>query len=92
MFDFFSPIMCGSRGGGGGGGDRVSEPLSHRNHKIMGFLSNTTVQIPLKITKLPSKYSMSRTSLPRQRNAILMAFCWWADDGPILVVFGSTHY
>ena len=30
-------------------------------------------------------------SSARQRNAILMAFRWRADDGPILVVFGTTH-
>ena len=26
----------------------------------------------------------------RQQNAILMAFCWWANDDPIFVVFGSS--
>ena len=28
-------------------------------------------------------------SLARKRNTIEMAFCWRADDGPLLVVFGS---
>ena len=30
------------------------------------------------------------SSLARQRNAILMAFCWWADDGLFLALFGSS--
>ena len=29
-------------------------------------------------------------SSAHQRNAILMAFHWWADDSPIKVVFGSS--
>ena len=28
-------------------------------------------------------------SSARQRNAILMAFRWWADDGPFIAVFGA---
>ena len=29
-------------------------------------------------------------SLTRQQNAINMAFRWWADDGPFIMVFGSS--
>ena len=29
-------------------------------------------------------------SLVRQRNAIAMTFRWWANDGPLFKVFGSS--
>ena len=45
--------MRGSRGGGTGGLD----PPPLKNHKYIGFLSNTGPD-PLKITKLPSQHSM----------------------------------
>ena len=50
--------------------------------KNFGFLSNTTNQ---KATK--PEFNVGPPS-SRQRNAILMAFRWRADDGPLLVVFG----
>ena len=90
-------------------GDRVSglDPL--KNHKNIGFLSNTG-PAPWKITKLPSQHSMlghhwpasempfiiglpvkCYSSSARQQNAIhLMAFCWRADDGLLLLLFGSS--
>ena len=46
-------FMCGSRGGGR---DRGSGPLL-RNHKTIGFLSNTGPDA-LKFAKLPSQHSM----------------------------------
>ena len=43
------------------------------------------IRFPLKITKLPNVGSSST----RQRNAISMAFSWWDDDVPLIVVFAS---
>ena len=73
------------RGGGGGGRSR---PL--KNHKNIGFLSNTGPD-PLKNHKATKPAFNVGPSSARQRNAITMAFRWRADDGLILVVFGSTH-
>ena len=36
-----------------------------------------------------SAFNVGQSST-RQQNAINMAFCWWADDGPFIVVFGSS--
>ena len=70
---------------GGGGGDRESgHPL--KNHKNIGFLSNTGPD-PLKMTKLPSQHSMSG----HHRYASEMLFRWLADDGPLIVLFESSH-
>ena len=70
------------RGGGGAGG-----PDPRKN---LGFLSNTGPD-PLKITKLSSQHSM----LGHHRAIIgktVMAFRWRADDGPLIVVFGSSLF
>ena len=45
------------KGGGAGGPDPPPPP--QKNHKNIGFLSNTGLD-PLKITKLPSQHSMLR--------------------------------
>ena len=89
-------FMCGNRGGW----DRGSRPPPHEKSQYnnIGFLSNTDPD-PLKITKLPSQHSMlghhrhaSETPFKwRFAGGSMMAFRWRADDGPILVVFGSTH-
>ena len=34
----------------------------------------------------------SETPFARQRNAIQIAFRWWADDGSLLLVFGPLPY
>ena len=39
---------------------------------------------------LPNKYIKSGPLLARQRNAILMAFRWWADSGPRLYAGWAT--
>ena len=57
-------VMCGFRG---------VDPHPLKNHKNIGFLSNTGPD-PIKNTKLPSQHSM----LGHHRRA---------DDGPLLVVF-----
>ena len=59
-----------------------------KSHKSIGFLSNTGPD-PLnnhKATK--SQHSMLGHHWPASKTPS-MAFCWRADDGPLLVVFGS---
>ena len=71
----------------GGAGVRIPPKI----HKNIGFLNNIGLQDPLKITKLPSQHSMfTGPSSTHQRNAIKMAFRWRANDGPLIVVFGSS--
>ena len=75
--------MGGSRGGGGG----VWTP-PEKSHKNIGFLSITGPD-PMKITKLPSQHSMLGiigTPAKRHLNGVPLA----ADDGPFIVVFGSS--
>ena len=76
-------VRCGSRGGTGG-------PHPLKNHKNIGFLSNTGPD-PLKNHKATKPVFNVWPSSDGQRNAISMAFRWRADDDPIVVVFGSTH-
>ena len=60
-------------------------PGKSQKHRV---LSNTGPD-PLKNYK-PTKPAFNvGPSSARQRNAILMAFCWRADDGPLKVVFWS---
>ena len=66
------------RGGGTGGPD----PPPLKNHKNIGFLG------PWKITKLPSQHSMLGHHRPASETP--MAFHWRADDGLLLVLFGSS--
>ena len=73
--------MCGSRGGGGGQG--VWTPL--KNHKNIGFPSNTGLD-PLKNHKATKPAFNVEPSSTRQQNA----FRWQADEGPLLVQFGSS--
>ena len=70
------------------GGSRGGPPL--KNHKIIGFLSNTGPD-PLKNHKATKPAFNVGSSSAGQRNAIEMAFRWWADAGSLLVVFGSPH-
>ena len=87
MKSLHMPCVEPEGGGGGGGGQGVRTHL--KNHKAIGFLTNTSPD-PLKnhiATKPAANVGPSST---RHRNAILMAFRWWANDGPLLVVFGSS--
>ena len=68
------------RGGGGGGGQGGLVPL--KNHKNNGFLSNTGPD-PLKNHKATKPAYNARPSSARQQNAILMAFCWRVNNGPL---------
>ena len=73
---------------GGGGGQEVQTPL--KNHKNIGFLSNTG-PYPLNNHKATKPAFNVGPSLAHQRNTISMVFRWPADDGPLLVAFGSPH-
>ena len=63
------------------GGTGSPGPL--KNHESIGCLSNTDPD-SLKITRLPSQHSM----LGHHRHASKTPFKW-ADNGPIIVIFGS---
>ena len=69
--------------------DRGSGPSPHKNHKILGFLSNTSPD-PLKNYKATKPAFNVGSSSTHQRNAIKIAFRWRADDGPLLVVIRSS--
>ena len=63
-----------------------------KNHKSIGFLRNTCLD-SLKNTKLPSQlqcWAIISTRAKRHFNCITMAFRWRVDDGPLIVVFGSS--
>ena len=62
-------------------------PLPLKNHKSLGLLSKS-VPDHLKHHKVTKPAFNVGPSSVRQRNAILMAFSWWAEDGPLIVVFG----
>ena len=81
-------ISLNNMGGSREGWTRGPDPL--KNHRNIGFLSNTGPN-PLKNHKATKLAFNVGPSSARQRNAIEMAFRWRADDGPIIVVFGSTH-
>ena len=59
------------------------------NHKNIGFLSNTGLD-PLLNHKATKPAFNVRPPLANQGKAIYMAFPWLADDGPHIVVFGSS--
>ena len=61
-----------------------------KNQKNIGFLSITGSD-PQKNHKATKPAFNVGPSSARQQSAIYMAFCWWADDGPILVGLDPTH-
>ena len=69
------------------GGQGVRTPL--KNHKNIGFLSNTGPD-PLKNHKATKPVFNVGPPSAHQRNTIEMAFRWQANDGPLIVVFGSS--
>ena len=71
------------------GGPGVWTPL--KNHKNIGFLCNSGPD-PLKNYEATKPAFNVGQSSACQQNAILMVFCWRADDGPFIVVFGSSHH
>ena len=77
-------IVCmrGSRGGTG----RRDPP-----EKLQKYAVSNTGPDPLN-NHIGTKSAFNvGPSLARQRNAILMAFPWRANDGPLLVVFGFPY-
>ena len=78
-------LMGGSRGRGRGSGP----PPPLKKYRNIGFPSNIDPD-PLKIHKATKTAFNVESSWARQRNAISMAFHWWADDGPFIVIFGSS--
>ena len=62
-----------------------SRPPPMKNHKNIGFLSNTGAD-PLKIIKLPSLSIQSWIIISMPAKGHLMVFPWRADDGPLIVV------
>ena len=92
--------MHRSRGGVGvGRGTEDLDPPLPESHKNIGFSSSTGPD-PLKNRKATKPVFNVGPSLARQRNTFnvgpssarrhLMAFCWQADDGPLIVVLGSS--
>ena len=69
----------------GGQGVRTPPPPP-KNHKNIGFPSNNGLDL-LKNHKATEPAFNVGPSSARQRNSISMAFCWRADDGPLIVVF-----
>ena len=71
---------------GGGGGRGVRTPL--KNHRNIGFSSNTGPD-PLKNRSYQASIQCwAIIDTPAKRH--LMAFRWRADDGPLIVVLGSS--
>ena len=64
-------------------------PPPLKNHKNIGFLSNTGPD-PLECYKATEPAFNVRLSSAHQRKAVLMALHWWADDGRLLVLFESS--
>ena len=60
-----------------------------KNHKNIGFLSNIGPN-PRKITKLPNQLSMFGQHRHASETPFKWRFAGWADDGPHIVVFGSS--
>ena len=65
-----------------------SGPPTLENYRAIGFLSNTG---PDALNKhKATKPAIVGPTSARQQNANLMAFCRQFDDGPLLMVFGSS--
>ena len=71
--------MRRSRGGTGG-----PDPPG-KSQKYWVFLA-ILVRIPWKMTKLSSQHSLSGYHRPASK----MPFRWWANDGPLLVLYRSS--
>ena len=71
------PVAWANPEGGGGGGRDADHP-PQKKHISIGFLSNTGLD-PLKNHKANNQYSVSSHQ------------GWWADNCPLLVLFGSPH-
>ena len=81
-------FMRGSRGKRRRGTGPPPPPRVISKKKNKGFLSNTDPD-PFKNHKATKPAFNVGPSSARQPNAIWMAFRWRADDGPLMVEFGS---
>ena len=81
----FQVTMRGSRGVQG----VRTKPEKSQKYRVSWHLSNTGPD-PLKNHKAAKPAFNVETSPAGQQNAISMAFRWWVDDGPVLVVFGTA--
>ena len=77
---------CGSRGGGAGGSDPPPPPV--KNHKNIGFSSNTGPDLLTNCSYQASIQFLAIIGTPAKRH--LMALSWRADDGPLKEVLGSS--
>ena len=64
---------------------RIPDPHPLENHNLKGFLRNTA-QEPLDNHKAIQPAFNFGPPSTRQRNAIWMAFRWWADGGPLCLL------
>ena len=69
-----------------GGGVQIPLPL--KITELQGYFA-ILVWIPWKFTKLQSQHLLYGHISPLEKR-YLMVFNWQANDGPLLVVFGST--
>ena len=69
----------------GAGGPDLPFPWKSPKYRVSLAI---LVQIPWKITKLTSQYSMLAGIIGTPANRHLMAFRWWADNGPLFLVIG----
>ena len=76
------------QGGGGGGRGSGPTPPPLKNHKNIGFSSNTG-PYPLKNRSCEASIQCW-AFIGMQAERHLMAFRWWADDGPLKVELGSS--
>ena len=74
----------------GGQGVRTPPPPPEKLQKI-GFVSNPGPDPQKNYEATQPAFNVGPSSA-RQRNAILMAFRWRADDGPPVLVFRSSHH
>ena len=70
-------------------GGQGSGPPPLENHKAIGLLINTGPD-PMENHKATRPAFNVGPPSVCQRKASQMAFCCWADDGSLLVVFGSS--
>ena len=62
-----------------------------KNYKNIGFLCISGPDPQKNYEATEPAFNVGPSSA-RQRNAILMAFRWRADDGPLILVFRSSHH
>ena len=76
-------VTCAGRKGAGG--PDLSLPIKSQSYRVSWQYRSGS---PENITSTKPAFIIEPVS-PHQRNAISMAFHWWADNVPLIVVFGS---